>query len=273
VEARSPSAQDLWDFQDRDDSFIDVIGFEIVERGKKGPKQIKLKPGGKVGTCLAYAERYSGSSGKKDMSYVHLDETEVGEGKIFITYWYYYFYNDFSFNQHEGDLEQVTLQFESPEQCLFSSLEELVNVSPACQPNRVAISRHGVVLHKDWGSVESVGLLRVKTYVARGSHANYFSDGRKILPNLSSKYDDFVPKDDINSPTNPGRRFQNYEAKLIPCRQPLLPDETTLDELDRNDEWAWVLYQGLWGEGPPTIGGELGGRLCQTPDSIGDPDP
>ena len=90
------------------------------------------------------------------VAYGRYVESESGRA---LQYWYLYLYNDFR-NNHEGDSEMVTIELSSSD-----------------KPVRVAYSAHIHGFVKDWQEVRKHELDRDRllVYVARGSHASYFS--------------------------------------------------------------------------------------------------
>ena len=258
----APKAQDLWDmepqqFNKEDRVYIDINGFEFV-----GDQSIDLEPGDKVGQCLAYEQRYFKTSQRDSVSYDFIDKTAVGGGSLFMTYWFFYFYNDFN-NQHEGDWERITLEFQSGD-CIFDSLASLVNAS--CDPVKAVYSVHNTPgKEHDWATLDpQVGTRRI-SYVGRGSHANFDTPGKKRTPRAAfatdyAPYDPlgtFEPgSDDPALGENEGRRFDDYSVELLPCGSPI----------PRSSEFAWIDYEGRWGQDSavflkqgPVV------NVCQTP--------
>lgn len=89
-----------------------------------------------------------------------------------LQYWLFYYLNDWR-NVHEGDWELVQLNF--PKRPLSELLSE--DVSPVF----VAYSQHQSGQRMPWTEMVSGGLVadnHPSVYVARGSHANYFSPGQ-----------------------------------------------------------------------------------------------
>ncbi|MDA0181200.1 hypothetical protein OJ997_12910 [Solirubrobacter phytolaccae] len=87
-------------------------------------------------------------------------------GRLWLQYWLFYYYNDFqllgklfSGGKHEGDWELVQIELDDAE-----------------RPVRVVFSQHKEAEARPWAKVAKEGA-RPLVYVARGSHANYFSAG------------------------------------------------------------------------------------------------
>lgn len=87
------------------------------------------------------------------------------EGRLWLQYWLFYFYNDFrilgplSGGKHEGDWELAQLELGEDE-----------------RPLRAVFTQHREAEAQPWAKVAKHGA-RPLIYVARGSHANYFGAG------------------------------------------------------------------------------------------------
>jgi hypothetical protein len=89
------------------------------------------------------------------------------DGRVWLAYWFFYFYNDYSLigpfikaGLHEGDWEMIQLRLD-----------------PAGQvPDLAVYAQHKHAGQSPWAQVERVGDQPV-VYPARGSHASYFSRG------------------------------------------------------------------------------------------------
>ena len=108
---------------------------------------------------------------------------EDGEGRLWLQYWLFYFYNDYNLaggiGLHEGDWEMVQLRMDGDE------------------PDLAVYAQHAHAESRRWEEVEKVDGVRPVVYVARGSHASYFTrglhftevwfdvaDGRRVTPRL-----------------------------------------------------------------------------------------
>jgi hypothetical protein len=86
-----------------------------------------------------------------------------GDGKLWLQYWFWYFYNDYQlaggFGLHEGDWEMVEIRLagEEPELALYA--------------------QHAYAESRSWDEVEKTADGRPVTYPGRGSHASYFAPG------------------------------------------------------------------------------------------------
>lgn len=89
------------------------------------------------------------------------------DGRIWLAYWFFYFYNDYNLigplikaGLHEGDWEMIQLRLD-----------------PAgATPDLAVYAQHKHAGQRPWNQVERVGDQPV-VYPARGSHASYFSAG------------------------------------------------------------------------------------------------
>jgi hypothetical protein len=91
-----------------------------------------------------------------------------GDGRLWLQYWLYYFYNDYSmaggFGLHEGDWELVQL-------CMKEDPED--------GPDFAVYAQHKHAQRRDWkdvGTIDHEGI-RPIVWVASGSHASYFEKG------------------------------------------------------------------------------------------------
>lgn len=148
-------------------------------------------------------------------------------GRLWLQYWFWYFYNDyqlaFSAGLHEGDWEMLQLRMHPSED----------------RPDLAVYAQHRYGEKRSWSGVRKDGE-RPIVYVARGSHASYFepglhqteawydlADGKRPAPDLTlelirpethgwmlwkGRWGDTKPKDKLglhsNSPTGPGRKKQ-----------------------------------------------------------------
>jgi hypothetical protein len=173
-----------------------------------------LRPGCKYETD---GERFA--EGQPSLAYAHIT-TEAGmPGKLALEYWFYYYFNDFN-NKHESDWEGIQLVFDA----------ETVAEALRTEPSEVGFAQHEGGESADWNDekLEKVGDHPV-VYPAAGSHASYFSDrlwlGRSASEGIG-----------CDNSTGPSRQVQ-LAAVVVPTEPP--PREAT---------FAWLAYEGLWGE-------------------------
>jgi hypothetical protein len=174
------------------------------------------------------------------------------KGALWLQYWLFFYYNDFqllgpllSGGKHEGDWELVQLRLDQDE-----------------RPVEVVLTQHREAERRPWSEVVKHGA-RFLVYIARGSHANYFSAGSHFTGHWFDRADgkgpridptlEIVSSDapkwlhwpgrwgdtvaggpiDANSPTSPGRRPHwkdplNLVEKATPTRAaPTTPPPTT----------------------------------------------
>ncbi len=156
-------------------------------------------------------------------------------GKTVVQYWLFYFFNDWTMNEHEGDWEQITLVFgESDLQSAYNSVPEIA-----------AYSQHINILRATTGGTkrkwEDVYKLNGHpcVYVAKGSHANYFgADSFKIeLPSLewldetSIAGVKIIPEELRNDMDRSGENYITYGTPIFLF-----------------DTIPWLLFEGRWGE-------------------------
>jgi hypothetical protein len=155
--------------------------------------------------------------------YAHAVEAN---GRLWLQYWLWYFYNDyqlsFALGTHEGDWEMVQYRMDDD----------------AGHPDIAVHAQHRYGELRDWDAVEKLGD-RPVVYVARGSHASYFeagfhqteawydlADGKRRMkdrprleilrtdepawPFWPGRWGDTLPRTGVesNSPTGPGAKKQ-----------------------------------------------------------------
>jgi hypothetical protein len=97
----------------------------------------------------------------RNLIYGHAKED--GDGRLWLQYWFWYFYNDYhlagDFGLHEGDWEMVQLRLAGGE------------------PQLALYAQHAYAESRSWDEVETTGDGRPVIYPGRGSHASYFAPG------------------------------------------------------------------------------------------------
>ena len=135
-------------------------------------------------------------------------------GRLWLQYWFWYFYNDyqlsFALGTHEGDWEMVQFRIDAD----------------AGQPDLAVYSQHRYGEVRPWDEVETLGE-RPVIYVARGSHAGYYTTG---FHQTEAWYD-----------LADGRRRMKHRPAL---------------EILGTDEPAWPHWPGRWGDTLPRSGVE-----------------
>jgi Vacuolar protein sorting-associated protein 62 len=141
--------------------------------------------------------------------YAHAVEAN---GRIWLQYWFWYFYNDyqlsFALGTHEGDWEMVQLRMDGA----------------ADQPDLAVYAQHRYGEERTWDKVETLAG-RPVVYSARGSHASYFEAG---FHQTEAWYD-----------LADGKRRMKDRPRL---------------EILGDDDPAWPLWTGRWGDTLPRTG-------------------
>ncbi len=133
------------------------------------------------------------------------------KGRWWLQYWFFYFYNDFNLighllraGLHEGDWEMIQLRLGEDE-----------------RPDYAVYAQHKGAEVRRWDQVDVLpGTERPFVYVARGSHASYFSSGKHPLGPL---WADFADGE---------RRSPEVRLEIVDENQP---------------QWHWLLWPGHWG--------------------------
>ena len=148
--------------------------------------------------------------------YARIVEAE-GDGHTIIQYWLFYYLNDWR-NVHEGDWELIQLHFDG------LSTQDLL--SQQKEPLLAAYSQHQGGQKMSWAEMKNTGLIRDThplVYVAKGSHANYFTPGQ-FWSGLD--FDD---------------------TGLSPWRV-IEPEELNVVAFQEDGGIEWIGFQGRWGE-------------------------
>lgn len=128
------------------------------------------------------------------------------KGRLWLQYWLFYYYNDYNLvgrlvggGRHEGDWELVQIRLDGE------------------QPVQVVYSQHKTAESRPWAAAKHAQNTPL-VYVARGSHANYFSTGSHFT----------------------GTWFDQADGKG-PTINPTL-------EVVGDQEPAWLHWPGWWGD-------------------------
>jgi hypothetical protein len=142
---------------------------------------------------------------------VHGHARKDAQGRLWLQYWLFYYYNDyqllgpFSGGNHEGDWELVQLRLNAAE-----------------QPEWIVFSQHKHAEGRAWKDAPKAGATPL-VFVARGSHANYFSKGSHWTGSWFDQADGKGPQ--------------------------IMPTLVVLE--DRSP--GWVLWPGFWGDTKPGV--------------------
>jgi len=144
---------------------------------------------------------------------VHGHWATGNDGRLWLAYWFFYFYNDYNLigplikaGLHEGDWEMIQLRLGANGQ----------------EPDLAVYAQHRHAEQRSWNQVKRIGEQPV-VYPARGSHASYFSSGVHWT----------------------GAWFDNADGQ-----RPAPPlDLTIISDTAAAD--AWATWPGMWGGTQP----------------------
>ncbi len=147
--------------------------------------------------------------------------SEPGRDGIVVQYWYYWVFNFFN-NTHESDWEGIQLIFDA------SSVEEILDQQ--LMPSQVAFAQHdgGERANPDDGKVEWQGT-HIVAHPSSGSHADYYKSA--VWLGWGANGSGF------------GCDYSDQPEEELPVEIVLIPNE-----IDPAGPFAWLTYEGLWGE-------------------------
>lgn len=160
--------------------------------------------------------------------YAHVATDPNYPGELALQYWFFYLYNDWN-DRHEGDWEMVQLRFDAatPGEALRSS------------PLSVAYAQHEGSEVADWDAAKLIkDGDHIVVYPAVGSHAAYFGQSQWFGKSAASG---FGCDDTSVTPVTPGGLI---EPQIV-----VTPDTP----LASDPQFAWLTYQGRWGEKAPSF--------------------
>lgn len=148
--------------------------------------------------------------------------TQDGVEGLALQYWFWYIYNDWN-NLHEGDWEMIQLTWD------VSTVEEALQTDPVS----VTYSQHGGSERSPWDDdrLEIEDGTHPVVYVSAGSHAAYYQSTIWIGWDRTTG----VGCDNTEGPS----LRTPVEIIVIP------------QEIDPDGEFAWLLWNGRWGERQP----------------------
>ncbi len=164
-----------------------------------------------------------GEEGFVPTAYARVSFDPVNQ-QLALQYWFYWYFNDWN-NTHESDWEGIQLVWDQVE-----SVEAALEVPPS----RVGYSQHGNGEIANWGD-EKLQLdngTHPVVYPAAGSHATFFSN------------DTFLAWGERNSGF--GCDVSTPPSIRTPLDVVLIPGVVEPDS-----DFAWLLYEGRWGERQP----------------------
>ena len=179
-------------------------------------------PGNPKRPGCRYEQDYLARSGEyTPTAYAHIAYEEGRDG-FALQYWLFYYFNHWN-NTHEGDWEMIQLTFDGP-----TPADALTQ-----EPTGVGYSQHGSGERSDWddGKLTTEGDHPV-AFVAAGANANQFE------PNI------------ILGRGDNGTGFGCDDARR-PSRRVDLDVQLMREPTSASDEFAWLAFDGRWGERAP----------------------
>ena len=163
-----------------------------------------------------------------ELGYKYYGRVYKDSDHICVQYWFFYAYNDYELNQHEGDWEMIVVFLDLPK-----------------NPIGVAYSQHHSGQYAFWGDVEKTDGTHPNVYVARGSHASYFRpyQGKVGLEN------DEVGNDGLFLPYNHEKLVIEVMGELGSGNHPA--NQSWLDFEGRWGAWKNIADAALGYAGPP----------------------
>jgi hypothetical protein len=163
-------------------------------------------------------KRYAAEQGTEPIAYARIIIDEENDALV-LQYWFWYFFNDWN-NTHESDWEMVQLQFET------TSVTEALTM----EPSRVGFAQHGGGETSTWDDdkLRRDGD-RIAVYPAAGSHGTYFNNDIWIGWGENG--------------TGFGCDNSSPHSTAVPLKAVLIPQE-----IDPAGPFAWLLFEGRWGE-------------------------
>jgi hypothetical protein len=219
-----------------------ATGVDAAELATYGPETYMDFPGDprRPGCTFETDERLRIEElGMVPTTYAHIVFDEA-EQRLALQYWFFWYFNDWN-NTHESDWEMIQLFWDD-----VSGVEQALERPP----DRVGYSQHGNGEMADWGDakIELEDETHPRAYPAAGSHATFYSN------------ETFLAWGERNSGF--GCDVSRGPSVRTELKAVLVPDE---DEIDPHGAFAWLLYEGRWGERQPgpfngPVGPNLNGR-------------
>lgn len=175
-----------------------------------------LKPG-----CTY--ERWFDSLGATPTTYGRVAIDPAHPGQLVAQYWFFWVYNDWN-DRHEGDWEMVQFVFDTPS----------IHAALSSDPTTVMVAQHEGGEVRDWDEIGMWGDSPL-VFPAAGSHASYYSANRWLGTDAQSGFG----CDDTRTP------LQVIEPDLV-----VLPTSVPSDP---TNTFAWLKWEGHWGEKQPSF--------------------
>jgi hypothetical protein len=184
-------------------------------------------------------KRYAAEQGTVPSTYARIFIDDENDALV-LQYWFWYLFNDWN-NTHESDWEMVQIQFDT------TSVTEAL----AGEPSRVGFAQHGGGETANW---EDTKLRRegdrLIVFPAAGSHGTYFNNDIWIGWGENG--------------TGFGCDNSSTRSTATPLNAILVPQE-----IDTGSPFAWLTFEGRWGERQPwEFNGPTGPKMK---DQWGDP--
>ncbi len=160
-------------------------------------------------------------------------------GKLVVQYWFWWIFNDWN-DKHEGDWEMVQVVFDA------TTADQALGQPPV----QVVFAQHEGAQYRAWDdpALERDGD-RLVYYPGAGSHAGYDSANHWFGKSASAGFG----CDDTRAPNT----RLDPEVVLLPAS----PSDVTAP----TDPFAWITYQGHWGQREPSFDdGPLGPPLKES---------
>lgn len=166
--------------------------------------------------------------GKKRMAELGIEPSvyarvtsEPGQPGIVVQYWFYWVFNFFN-NTHESDWEGIQLTFDA------ERIEDVLNQQ--LMPSSIAFAQHegGEQADPDDDKVEWQGT-HIVAHPSAGSHADYYEAA--VWLGWGENGSGF------------GCDYSDEPNEELPVEVVLIPNE-----IDPTGPFAWLTYEGLWGE-------------------------
>ncbi|MFQ5891861.1 MAG: hypothetical protein ACE5HW_03600, partial [Candidatus Methanofastidiosia archaeon] len=172
-----------------------------------------------------YVETMPSLETKRNKLYARVTCDEYNnETYVVLQYWFFYLYNDFTWDNHEGEWEMIEVLLD---------FDDYKRYGIDAAPEWAVYSRHTGGEKRSWVDVEKREGTHPVVYVARGSHAAYFKSGKYYL---------------LITPPFP--QFYDYAKRngipVKPSNVVIIENESWLDF---GGNWGYV-HPSWWEDGP-----------------------
>jgi hypothetical protein len=163
-------------------------------------------------------KRYATAMSLQPTTYARVVVDEEHE-QVVVQYWLWYYFNDWN-NTHESDWEMIQIAFDT------TSVTEALSMAPS----RIGYAQHGGGELAEWddSKLQRTGD-RLIIHPAAGSHATYY--GNEVYIGWGERGTGF------------GCDQTLAPSRTVPLNVVLIPDE-----IDADSAFAWLLFDGRWGE-------------------------